>query len=111
MKKLVLFGFTIISGCFHLYGQTESNECQDVNIDFTTTIDQPTGGIQFNSAVINPNNLNLNYKWQFGNDEISSDADPFCVYEEGTYTVIFTVTGANNCKNVISKTVEFYYTE
>ncbi|MCF8461516.1 MAG: PKD domain-containing protein [Flavobacteriales bacterium] len=69
--------------------------CEDIATVFTNTSTIDAG--------------NLNYVWNFGDGNTSTDASPSHVYTvDGTYTVTLTVSSDGGCEDVTSASVEVY---
>lgn len=108
MKRIIL-SLTLCSIGYLGFGQVLPTPCTGVSADFLPLPDLPAGGIKFNNETQVTGTQSVTYQWNFGNGASSEDLHPFCMYDEGTYTVVLTVNGDNGCQTVVEKEVEFTY--
>ncbi|KAB1065515.1 DUF2341 domain-containing protein [Salibacter halophilus] len=96
---------------------TTNNGCADSTIVSVVIEPQPTADFSFsdvcdNNAVsftdlsVNGGSGTLNYNWDFGDGNSSTQQSPQHTYaQSGTYTVTLQVTGNGGCSDVITKSV------
>ena len=84
----------------------------DFDFDYTDGCGTDAITIQFNQTVINSLDNTDGYSWTFSNGETSTAANPsIALTEEQQLTVTLTVTTAEGCTDVISRTLNVDFTE
>lgn len=89
----------ILSGCLEEEEEPAANNAPEVT--FISTVDHNTsmdgGTVDFDSTATDADNDDLTYSWDFGDGEMSTEADPQHVYAtNGSYTVTVTVNDSTD---------------
>jgi PKD repeat protein len=76
-------------------------------VDFSFNNGCATDTVNFNSSAYVNVATTSSWLWEFGDNNTSSEADPFHVYmAPGTYNVTLTITNQNGCTNVKTRQVQ-----
>ncbi len=78
------------------------SSCISSQIDFASTISFPNNDINYHQDL-----ATCTFLWDFGNGTTATTQDASVTYgSQGSYTVVYTVTDANNCPTTVTYTVD-----